>query len=636
MGAKYDRKDIDQAKSILKAHSLPRDAFPYTEDFDKIYQQFCRSRGSDISKHSFWLLLGRAGKEGGAGNKGKAPHAPALTKEEAFEMLRLCPDGIGGRDRLPYTSEFDEIHRLFTAHTGRHLSKHDFWRALSSLAKRSRKPKPLDLTITQAGIPQALEEHLLRMNPWWRGEYGKEVPPKRRAIYTVIFRRLMGNFEQGTAVRGPRQVGKTTLQKQIIKDMLLTRGATPETIIYVQFDDLPSLGSLAEPVLAITQWYERVILKRSMNESARGGKTPYVFIDEVQNLKAWDSQIKALIDHNSCKVFITGSSALKIHQGRENLAGRVKIMDLGPLHLPEIASIRGLGNLTCYQPDLDISEWKNPDFWEGLSRFTGGTPLFLEQVFEQFSESGGYPFCHEDPSRTWVELARYLLDVVVTRTIQHDIRVGGAARDHSLLTEVFKLALRYAGQAPKCSTLSKEIASLLERPITPSEVREYLDFLQNSLLIRVVPVTQFRLKKQTSSGKICIADHAVRAALLQEKVSLHDIENTAGGKDLAGRIMESIIGYYLCGFNDLDVAHFPERSTEPEVDYVLTIGETRIPVEVKYRDNARSEDNLKGLISFLSKRHYNAKFGILVTQDESGKIGNNIFAIPAKRFLLLN
>ena len=39
------------------------------------------------------------------------------------------------RDNLPYTEEFDALHSQFCASTGRKLSKHEFWRALSSIGK---------------------------------------------------------------------------------------------------------------------------------------------------------------------------------------------------------------------------------------------------------------------------------------------------------------------------------------------------------------------------------------------------------------------------------------------------------------------------------------------------------------------
>ena len=41
-------------------------------------------------------------------------------------------------DDLPYTDEFDQLHTAFVSASGRDISKHDFWRALSSGRKASR------------------------------------------------------------------------------------------------------------------------------------------------------------------------------------------------------------------------------------------------------------------------------------------------------------------------------------------------------------------------------------------------------------------------------------------------------------------------------------------------------------------
>ena len=38
-------------------------------------------------------------------------------------------------DDLPYTDEFDRLHAEFTSRTGRQISQHDFWRALSNARK---------------------------------------------------------------------------------------------------------------------------------------------------------------------------------------------------------------------------------------------------------------------------------------------------------------------------------------------------------------------------------------------------------------------------------------------------------------------------------------------------------------------
>jgi len=86
--------------------------------------------------------------------------------------------------------------------------------------------------------------------------------------------------------------------------------------------------------------------------------------------------------------------------------------------------------------------------------------------------------------------------------------------------------------------------------------------------------------------------------------------------DLAGHLVESAVGYYLGGLPHLDLAHFPERGAEPEVDFVLTVGEKRIPLEIKYRSRIDPHRDTLGLRAFIEKTVYNAPFGILVTMHD--------------------
>ncbi len=48
----------------------------------------------------------------------------------------------------------------------------------------------------------------------------------------------------------------------------------------------------------------------------------------------------------------------------------------------------------------------------------------------------------------------------------------------------------------------------------------------------------------------------------------------------------------------------------------MTIGEKRIPLEVKYRRRIDPHRDTIGLRSFLERTHYNAPFGILVTMGD--------------------
>ena len=108
-------------------------------------------------------------------------------------------------------------------------------------------------------------------------------------------------------VRGPRQVGKTTAQFQIIAD-LLDEGVPPTSILRVQFEELASLQRIEDPILAISRWFERKITGARFNALARDGQKAYLFFDEIQNLDGWDAQLKFLVDNASVKVVVTAQS----------------------------------------------------------------------------------------------------------------------------------------------------------------------------------------------------------------------------------------------------------------------------------------------------------------------------------------
>ncbi len=86
---------------------------------------------------------------------------------------------------------------------------------------------------------------------------------------------------------------------------------------------------------------------------------------------------------------------------------------------------------------------------------------------------------------------------------------------------------------------------------------------------------------------------------------------------------------------NLDIAHYPEKTDAPEVYYVLTIGEQRIPLETKYRRRIDHNDTA-GLRVFMEKSVYNAPFGVLVTlADDTSVDDPRIISIPLSTLLLM-
>lgn len=489
-------------------------------------------------------------------------------------------------------------------------------------------------------LPPALDEFLREANPWWEGKPGQILPVYKR----WAFRTALGKFSKGIApvivLRGPRQVGKTTLQLQLIEHLLENEGVSAKRILRIQFDEIPSLKELPDPILSIARWYQNRILKCTFNEAARKSETAFLFLDEVQNLPDWAPQVKTLVDHSNVKVMVTGSSALRIEAGRDSLAGRITPIELGTLLLREIAGLRFQSEIPICLPENGLESLVQIEFWKELQKQGQTEQPIRDRAFGAFSERGGYPMAQARADLPWAEVADQLNETVIQRAIQHDLRIGarGQKRDPQLLEEVFRLACRYAGQIPGQAVFTAEIKQALHANIGWQRILAYLRFLDGSMLIKLINPLELRLKRRKGPHKICLCDHGLRASWLQEKIPLDSAALTISPHlhDLAGHLAESITGYFLAGIPHLDVAHFPERGAEPEVDFVLTIGEKRIPVEVKYRQRLDWHRDTVGLRAFIEKVHYNAPFGILVTLNDDISIGDpRIIPVSLPSLLLL-
>ncbi len=488
-------------------------------------------------------------------------------------------------------------------------------------------------------LSQAMINDLHRDNPWWKGEKGIVLPSVRRDFVDTIHRRLTLRLAPIVVVRGPRQVGKTTAQLQVIDD-LLARGLSPTQILRVQCDALPELTRLSEPILRIVEWYESHVLGKSLNAAAHANQPTFLFLDEVQNLADWAVQLKHLVDNVTTQVVVTGSSALRIEQGRDSLAGRINTIEVGTLTLREIAAIRFGSRIPAALGEGNVEELSRKEAWVALREHGLHYRDIRDKAFDAFADRGGYPLVHKNATAPWPDVASQLNETVIKRVIQHDLRVGerGRKRDPSLLQELFRLACRYAGQAPSVTLFVREIQHALKGNVGPQRVRHYLDFLDRALLLRMVRPLEIRLKRTRGEPKLCLADHGLRASWLQEMVPLAaaNLARHPHLFDLAGRLAESIVGAYLHTFTGVGLAYFPERRDEPEVDFVLTLGTARIPMEVKYCRTLNDADDTRGLRSFMDKQVYNAPFGVLVTQtDDLAAQDERIVSVPLSTLLLL-
>jgi predicted AAA+ superfamily ATPase len=492
------------------------------------------------------------------------------------------------------------------------------------------------------GLPGSLEATLHRLNPWWQGKPHQRLPPNKRHLVHQIRTRLKARLAPIVVVRGARQIGKTTAQLHVLEE-LLQSGVPGQNILRVQFDELPEIEQVAAyggPILRIVDWFEREVLRSTLNQVARDGQATYLFFDEVQNLNEWAVQLKALVDSSETHVVVTGSSALRIAQGRDSLAGRLTMIEAGVLSLTEIAAISGIATIEPRLQDNGIDRLMSANFWRELRLFGRTNAVARDAAFSAFSSRGGYPLCHARPDVEWSALAEQLNEIVIKRVIQHDLRVGerGRKRDPQLLEELFRVVCRYAGQAPAVALLVEEMQRSLGANVGPERVRAYLRFLGEALLIRVIDPLEIRLKRRRGHAKLCLVDHGLRASWLKEIVPL-DAAELALKPDLAtiaGHLAESVLGATLSTISGLNIAHLPAKKDNDEVDFVLVVGERRIPIEVKYQARPDPRRDPESLRRFIANQANRAEFGLIVTRtDDDLDYGEGIIAIPLSSVMLL-
>src|SRR4029077_4024252 len=157
---------------------------------------------------------------------------------------------------------------------------------------------------------------LRKANPWWRlpesiekdesVQQWQESPLKYdpRIRHTFDYQRNLVY-----SLRGPRQVGKTTLVKLQIRDFLES-GVSPWNIMYHSFDLEKSPNEVVD---VITGYLD-------MTRTQRQASHKYLFLDEISTVKDWQRGIKWLWDQGLLKnttVVATGSHTLDIKRSTE-------------------------------------------------------------------------------------------------------------------------------------------------------------------------------------------------------------------------------------------------------------------------------------------------------------------------------
>ncbi len=165
-----------------------------------------------------------------------------------------------------------------------------------------------------------MEEILIQFNPWWEGKFQAE--SIKRNKYLDLFLNE-AQEKQITIITGLRRVGKTTLIKQTIEELLKEKPG--KNILFI---------SLEHPIFDNHSILEIVEQFRTINGLTRKEKI-YLFFDEIQYKNDFERELKILHDHENVKIFISGSNSLILKDTKAFLTGRNKVFLVEPLDFDE-------------------------------------------------------------------------------------------------------------------------------------------------------------------------------------------------------------------------------------------------------------------------------------------------------------
>ncbi len=170
------------------------------------------------------------------------------------------------------------------------------------------------------------EQVLAIFNPWWESRFRAEGIRRERYLDQVKRKERTRDI---VLITGMRRVGKTTLVRQYIED-LIARGRDPGLILYFSMDH-PSL--VRESILDVLDSYRRI---RGLKHDARFT----AIIDEVHRREGFEQELKTVYDLGYVKVFATGSSSLFMIEKGSFLTGRQTFMEVFPFSFAEYLELK--------------------------------------------------------------------------------------------------------------------------------------------------------------------------------------------------------------------------------------------------------------------------------------------------------
>lgn len=373
----------------------------------------------------------------------------------------------------------------------------------------------------------------------------------QRKQFSVLCDRIAESRRFIQVIAGPRQVGKSTLVKQVVKT--LTIPYTIETADAIDSND--------------AQWISDVWESVRQQMIFRGQKEHLLVIDEIHKITNWSEKVKREWDSDTfadrnIKVVLLGSSRLLLKKGlTESLMGRFELIRMSHWSFREMHEAFG----------WDINRYI----------YFGGYP-------------GGATLVNNE--RRW---RQYVTDSIIGPSIDKDVILTSTIYKPALMRNLFELGCTYSGEE---LSLNKVLGQLQDAG-NVTTLSNYLTILDEcNLLTGLQKFARDKARKYNSVPKFQVYNSALLSSLNGKSY-----EQAFTDSKLWGRWVETAIGSYLINHADeIGYKLYYWREASDEVDYILELRGETIAIEVK---SGRRTTN-KGLGIF--RERFNPRYAIVV------------------------
>lgn len=371
----------------------------------------------------------------------------------------------------------------------------------------------------------------------------------KRSEYKVIKARLEEPRKFLQVVMGARQVGKSTVVKQVLNDLGLPYR-------FFSADNVPA----SDNSWISGCWAAVRTLKDSQHHD-----TMILVIDEIQKIPNWSEAVKKEWDDDTfhdrdIRVLLLGSSRVMLEKGlSESPAGRFE--------------------------EIRMSHWTYPEMRDcfGFS-------------VDQYLYYGGYPGAAplaDDLDR----YQQYIQSAIIDSTINRDILMDTPVGKPALLRQTFELGAAYSGEL---LSLTKMAGSLQDASNTTT-IAAYINLLDEcGVLCGLHKYSIDMARRKSSIPKLQVYNNALKTAY-----SPLTFEQAVLDRRAWGRIFESGIGAHLVSqafTHRFEVFYW--RDGNDEVDYVLRKKGSVIAIEVKSNQVKQSSGLETFRVKFNPKRAF--------------------------------